>query len=134
MVGVEDSDLLSIPEAAKALKVSVATVKRWISDGRLPAFRLGPRKMRIRQLDLEKVFTPVGVKEAAMPYSSTQRDQAWIDTHIKPYTPVELEQMRRAMDDLDALQAEMLAERGGKPFPDSSHLIRRARRDGSLAR
>lgn len=127
----DSNDLLSISEAAEALKVSVATLKRWISSGRLPAYHLGPRKVRIRRADLDKVLTPVGVKEAAAHYAPATVDRAWIEANIKPYTPEEREQLRKAIADAAALRAEMLERRGGVPFPESWPMIRRAREDRS---
>lgn len=43
--------ILTIAEVAKILKISEATVRRWIKTGKLPAFQLG-RKYRIRQKDV----------------------------------------------------------------------------------
>ncbi|CAA9580482.1 MAG: hypothetical protein AVDCRST_MAG49-4711 [uncultured Thermomicrobiales bacterium] len=53
-----DSDLLTIPEAAEVLKVSAVTVSRYLKQGRLPAFRVGPRAVRIRRADLDRVLLP----------------------------------------------------------------------------
>ena len=47
------ADLLTRAEAAKLLKVSPVTISRWLKQGRLPAYRLGPRAVRIRRADLE---------------------------------------------------------------------------------
>ncbi|GAA1372995.1 excisionase family DNA-binding protein [Luteococcus sanguinis] len=47
--------LLSLHEAALALGVSVATVRRYIADGRLVANRVGPRLIRVRAGDLAAV-------------------------------------------------------------------------------
>jgi excisionase family DNA binding protein len=52
------SDLLTIKEAAAALKVSPITIKRYLKQGRLPAYQVGPRAIRIRRDDLERVLTP----------------------------------------------------------------------------
>jgi excisionase family DNA binding protein len=37
-----DLDLLTLKEAATLLKVSVVTLRRWIKQGRLPAYHVGP--------------------------------------------------------------------------------------------
>ena len=68
--GAAEADLLTVPEAAAALKVSPVTVSRWLRQGRLPAYRLGPRAVRIRRADLQAVFAP------ARPASSTEPDAA----------------------------------------------------------
>lgn len=50
----------TVPEAARELSVSQATVWRWITSRRLPAYRVGPRRIRIRRQDLGSVIRPVG--------------------------------------------------------------------------
>lgn len=44
----------TVAEAARMLGVSPATVWRWIVAQRLPAYRVGPRGIRIRKEDVEK--------------------------------------------------------------------------------
>ena len=44
---------LSLEEAAQAMAVSVKTIRRWIADGTLPAYRCGKRAIRIKLEDLE---------------------------------------------------------------------------------
>jgi excisionase family DNA binding protein len=51
-------DLLTIPEAAELLKVSAVTISRWRRQGKLRAFKVGPRAVRIRRGDLLDVFAP----------------------------------------------------------------------------
>ncbi len=58
-----DGDLLTIPEAAATLKVSPVTIARWLKQGRLPAYRMGPRAVRIRREDLIEVLKPSGHAE-----------------------------------------------------------------------
>jgi excisionase family DNA binding protein len=44
---------LSLPDAAEYLGQSVKTLRRRISAGTLPAYRFGPRSIRVRLADLE---------------------------------------------------------------------------------
>ena len=44
---------LTLPEAAAYLGQSVKTLRRRISAGTLPAYRFGPRSIRVRLADLE---------------------------------------------------------------------------------
>ena len=44
--------LLTIPEVAERLQVSIKTVRRWIVSGDLPTVRLG-RQIRIQPKDLD---------------------------------------------------------------------------------
>jgi len=44
---------LSLEEAAECMSVSVKTIRRWIANGTLPAYRCGKRAIRIKLEDLE---------------------------------------------------------------------------------
>lgn len=44
---------LSLKEAAQWYSVSERTLRRRIAEGRLPAFRVGPRTIRVRAEDVE---------------------------------------------------------------------------------
>lgn len=46
---------LTLAEVADARGVAVRTVRRWIAAGLLPAYRVGPRLVRIRPDDLEQL-------------------------------------------------------------------------------
>jgi excisionase family DNA binding protein len=51
---------VGIPEAAVYLDADHKTVRRLISRGKLRAYRLGTRDIKIRVTDLESVLTPIG--------------------------------------------------------------------------
>jgi excisionase family DNA binding protein len=51
-------------QAAEKIKVTVATVRSMIDRGELPAYRLGPRVVRIRRSDLDSVLTPIEAARA----------------------------------------------------------------------
>ena len=46
------SDYPTVEKAAEDLGVSAETIRRWIRDGRLIAYRVGPRRLRV---DLESL-------------------------------------------------------------------------------
>ncbi len=48
--------LVSLPEAAEILAVSVKTVRRYIAAGELDAVRLGRRTIRIRIDSLDRII------------------------------------------------------------------------------
>ncbi len=50
------TQLLTVPEVADYLRVSVATVRRWCADGTLPAIKAG-RAYRVPQASLDKFNT-----------------------------------------------------------------------------
>ncbi len=52
----------TVPEAARILEVSPATIWRWIDAEKLPAYRVGPRGIRIKKRDLETVVRPARSK------------------------------------------------------------------------
>jgi len=46
-----EQEFLTVEEAAAILKVRPSTVRAWVREGRMPAYRLGPRATRFtRQL------------------------------------------------------------------------------------
>lgn len=42
------SRLVSLADAAEHYSVSVKTIRRWIADGRIEGYRVGPRLLRVR--------------------------------------------------------------------------------------
>jgi excisionase family DNA binding protein len=51
---------LSVQEAAEVLGVGARTIRRYLSEGRLTAHRLGPKLIRIDAAELERLHTPIG--------------------------------------------------------------------------
>lgn len=47
---------LTVAEVAELLKLNPQTVRNWIDRGELPAVRLGQRRVRIRQSDLDRLL------------------------------------------------------------------------------
>ena len=50
---------LTISDAAEHKRVSTRTIRRWISTGLLPAYRVGPTLIRIRAEDLDALGTRI---------------------------------------------------------------------------
>jgi len=115
-----DMDLLTLPEAATLLKVSVVTLRRWIKQGRLPAYHVGPRKIRINRSDLSKAFTPAYREEvSAMPERIP----------IRPLTDAQVREGLEALKAADELIQTIRERRGGKPLDSSVSLIRQSREE-----
>lgn len=126
-VASDVEELLTIAEVAKLLKVSVVTLHRWLKQGRLPAYKLGPRCVRIRRSDLGKVLTATpGEADTA-----GEEMSAGTGGGFRRLTDEEVERRLAAIKEAQALRGRMLAERGGKPFSPSWPLIRRAREERS---
>ena len=51
--------LLTIEGAADMLAVHPRTIRRYIAAGDLPAYRLGPRQIRVRMSDVDALLTPI---------------------------------------------------------------------------
>src|SRR3990172_9009409 len=52
------SQFYTVSAAARILEVSPSTIWRWIQSQKLPAYRVGPKKIRIRKEDLGLVIKP----------------------------------------------------------------------------
>lgn len=51
---------MSIADTAAYLGVTVRTVQQMIADGRLPAYRLGARVVRLRRTEIDAALQPYG--------------------------------------------------------------------------
>ena len=52
LMGLLDDEFLTVAEIAELLKLNQQTVRNWIDAGKLPAIRVGERRVRIRRSDL----------------------------------------------------------------------------------
>jgi excisionase family DNA binding protein len=121
---------LSVAEAARRLRVSHSTLWRWIGAGRLPAYRIGPKTLRIKEEDLAGVVQPAGARRKEVtPVHQPSSIRTTLE--ISPLTDEERRSGLEVLEQIDALQAKMLAERGGQPFPSSIDLIRQMREERS---
>lgn len=119
-------DSVTVAEAAKRLQVSHPTVWRWIRSGRLAAYRVGPKTIRVKEADLATLIQPVGrSREEVSTVRGTPSMQTTIDT--SPLTDDERQRGLAALARLDAFQERLLASRGGQPFPSSVDLIEQLR-------
>ena len=107
--------LMTASQAARLLSVHISTIRRWIKQGKLPAYRVGDKGVRVRHADVVRLITPF-----------VQQPQTIV---IPPITKEEQERGLRALDEVERLNEELLAKRGGKLFPDSTELIRQQREE-----
>jgi excisionase family DNA binding protein len=60
VITCEDMTDLTIAQAAESLGVHPVSIRRYISQGRLRAYRVGPRNIRVHADDIERIKTPIG--------------------------------------------------------------------------
>jgi excisionase family DNA binding protein len=113
-----DWDFVTPTEAATLLKVSVVTLRRWIKQGRIPAYHLGPRKVRINRRDLTKAFTPAHQEEVN---AVSERIIA------RPLTDAEVRQGLDALHESEAFLQKLRERRKGRPLSPDWPLIRKER-------
>lgn len=127
----QDFDLLTVGETADILKVSRVTIHRWLKQGRLPAYHVGPKAVRIRRGDLAVVVTPLHGREDEHTAPAVGVQATPMQTMIRPLTE---EEKRRGLEALEAsrrLGESVLARLGGKVFEETWPIIREAREERS---
>lgn len=112
---VVDEQLMTVTEVAEYLRVAPSTVRRWVRDGAIPAFRIGRRRVGIRRSDLGAVVESIA--DSPKPY------QAAPAYRHRKLSPDEKARALAVLDDLDRLRAEMVLERDGKPFLPAWELV-----------
>jgi len=116
-----DLDLLTLAEAAQMLKVSTVTLRRWIKQGRLPAYHVGPRKVRIHRSDLTKAFAPTYQQDGVRA----------VQEMVSPLTDEQITQGIQALKEADTVIEAIRSRRKGKPLSSSVPIIRHAREERS---
>ena len=116
-----DGDLLTIPEAAAALKVSPVTIARWLKQGRLPAYRMGPRAVRIRRDDLTEVLKPSGHAETGGQESAfgdaESGNGAVYELPNTPAASLSAAERLAALREAEGLRERILTRRKGVQLP-----------------
>ncbi|MCD6032015.1 MAG: hypothetical protein K0S78_4197 [Thermomicrobiales bacterium] len=111
MSAVEE-EYLTVAEAATLLRVAPSTVRRWIRDGDVPAYRIGRRRVALKRDDLSTLITPA--RPGAETSGNLGDDQDWEPRRL---TPDEQQRALEALDRAQALAKRTFEERGGKLFP-----------------
>jgi len=109
-----DEDYVTVTEAATLLRVAPSTVRRWIREGDVPAYRIGRRRVALRRDDLSNLINPAG--SGVETRGKVVGDQAWQPRRL---TPEEQQHALEVMDRIQQRAKEIQARRGGKLFPPS---------------
>jgi excisionase family DNA binding protein len=132
--GREGGRYYTVAQAAQRLRVHRTTILRWIDAGRLRAYRVGPKAVRILERDLEAVVTPANETREEVTRAKGQqnaRGTVLTEAPTRRLTEDEIERGLAALADARAFRAQLLAERGGEPLPSSAALIRGEREERS---
>ena len=129
-MALDQDEFVTVSEAAKALRVSVPTIKRWLKDGRIPAYHLGHRYIRIRRTDLTRVFTPMREEVSRVP-DRPQVELAPIPTTltVKPLTAAQIAQLDKAIRGTQEVIDMIRARRNGEPLAPSWPILHEIRED-----
>jgi excisionase family DNA binding protein len=109
-----DEEYVTVAEAATLLRVAPSTVRRWIRDGDVPAYRIGRRRVALKRDDLSNLITPA--RPGMETSSEVVGDERWEPRRL---TPEEQQQALEALDRAQRHAGETRARRGGKLFPPS---------------
>jgi excisionase family DNA binding protein len=116
---------LSVREASRYLGVSESTVWRWIKQGRVKAYRIGPRRVRLKESDVAALISPVESND------DEDEEAMWArlrEELSKPPTEEERSRRLAALAEGREFARRLIDERGGKLFePPAWVLINEAR-------
>jgi len=114
---------LSVGQVARELSVHPSTIRRWIDGGRLPAYRLGAKRIGVKRSDLARLVAPRPVRKGGNVAESTRLKEPSGGSAL---TPEECQRGLGALAELERLSAA-IAARHGKLTPESWELIHQSR-------
>lgn len=126
----DGAEFLTVADAAKLLKVSRVTVHRWLKQGLLRAYHVGPRAVRINRQDLRRIVVPTHVVPTHGEEITMRTELTPTATTFAAVRPPSEQEKRRALDALArarALGVAILTRRDGEPVAESWPIIQEAR-------
>jgi excisionase family DNA binding protein len=119
-----NEDYLTVAEAAALLRVASSTIRRWIRQGDIPAYRIGKRRVALRRTDVDNMVAPVQSESKPAHYT------IYTDlSQVPKLTPEDVQRSLEAMERVRQINKVILARRGGKPFESSVDIIREMREE-----
>ena len=78
------ADLIGANEAAKLVKVSGDTFRRWIETGKIAAWKIGTR-WRVSRADVEALLVPFNPADVQRPQTRAEIAirEAWVDATLR---------------------------------------------------
>jgi excisionase family DNA binding protein len=136
---IDNDPWLTVAEIAEELRVNPATVRLWVSKGKLPATRAGQRKLLIRRSDLERVIlrAPTPGRASPQPRPRDPQHPSWVGpprsirelstADIHGYQ-VDADEMQEIIEDLqqadEAWDGAQAASENAPPDPDFPQRVR----------
>lgn len=117
MIDRLSQDRVTVAEAADLLHVNQSTIRRWIREGKLPAYRIGERRLALRVADLDQVVSPVRELPEVSKLAGETRPVR------RTLTPEEVRRGLEAMDRAEERAKRITARRGGRLFPPSWEIL-----------
>jgi excisionase family DNA binding protein len=115
---------LTVSQAAERLSVHPSTIRRWIECGRLPAYRLGEKRVGVKPSDLVRLVS------RRTPRLRKERHMTRTEQHAIPsLTSSEQERGLRALALLEQLDQALLERRSGQSLAPSWELLNQAREE-----
>ena len=113
-----DEEYLTVAQAAAALHVNRSTIRRWIDQGILPAYRIGQRRVAIKRQDIARLITPA--REAPEQGGGTAEPATEI---VQRLSPAQQRQGLRAVAELRRLHEAVRAQIGDQPVTPSWQIL-----------
>jgi excisionase family DNA binding protein len=110
-----------VGQAAAHFSVHPSTIRRWIDRGRLPAYRLGEKRIGVRPSDLARLVTP---RPARLDHGRRMGQPE--RSAIPPLTKQQQRRGLQALAELERLSAA-IAARHGTLTPESWELLNQSR-------
>lgn len=131
MTDLNHDDFLTVPETAELLKVSAVTVSRWLKQGRLPAYRVGPRAVRIRRFDIDELLAPASSPVAAATAATNANGRATSSrAPAATNAPPTMDEQRAVLEEMATLRDRILTRRKGQTFASSADELTKTRKKG----
>lgn len=124
-----NAEFYTVAEAASELGISPSTVWRWIQDEKLPAYRVGPKAIRIKKTDLLASVVPAQPQTKEV--NHLRHTAVSLSAVDRPLSRQEASALRAAIEEARLVRQRILKRRKGRPLRSSWQIISEAREERS---